>query len=130
MRDVDAHLLAALAADRPSAVLPMLHGAPGEDGAIRDVLELLGLPYVGSRAEPCRLSFDKPVAKAVLARTGALTPPAVALPHQTFRELGASARAGRRRRPARAAAGGQARARRVRARGDGGPRAPPSCPRR
>ena len=69
----------------------MLHGAPGEDGAIRDVLELLGLPYVGSRPEPCRLSFDKPVAKAVLARAGALTPPAVALPHQTFRELGASA---------------------------------------
>jgi D-alanine-D-alanine ligase len=91
VRDVDAHLLAALADDRPSAVLPMLHGAPGEDGAIRDVLELLGLPYVGSRPEPCRLSFDKPVAKAVLARAGALTPPAVALPHQTFRELGASA---------------------------------------
>jgi D-alanine-D-alanine ligase len=90
VRDVDAHLLAALAADRPRAVVPMLHGAPGEDGAVRDVLELLGLPYVGSRPEPCRLSFDKPVAKAVLARTGALTPPAVALPHQTFRELGAA----------------------------------------
>jgi len=91
VRDVDAHLLAALAADRPRAVLPMLHGAPGEDGAIRDVLELLGLPYVGSRPEPCRLSFDKPVAKAVIARTGAATPDSVALPHQTFRELGASA---------------------------------------
>ena len=47
-RDVDAGLLPALAADPPACVVPMLHGETGEDGAIREVLELLGLPYVGA----------------------------------------------------------------------------------
>ena len=46
-RDVDALLMGALAAEPPSCVVPMLHGETGEDGAIREVLELLGLPYVG-----------------------------------------------------------------------------------
>ena len=35
-------------ADPPGCVVPLLHGATGEDGAIREVLELLGLPYVGA----------------------------------------------------------------------------------
>jgi D-alanine-D-alanine ligase len=91
VRDVDATLLPALEADRPDVVWPLLHGAAGEDGAVRDVLELLGLPYVGSRPAPCRAAWDKPVAKAVLARAGVATPASVALPHGTFRELGAVA---------------------------------------
>ena len=51
-RDVDAGLLPALTADPPACVVPMLHGETGEDGAIREVLELLGLPYVGARPTP------------------------------------------------------------------------------
>ena len=51
-RDVDAALLPALAADRPACVIPMLHGEAGEDGAIREVLELVDVPYVGSRPLP------------------------------------------------------------------------------
>lgn len=88
-RDVDAALLPELAADAPDCVVPLLHGSAGEDGAVRDVLECLGLPYVGSRAAACRLAFDKPVAKTLLRRAGVATPEAVALPHATFRELGA-----------------------------------------
>ena len=72
-------------------MLPLLHGETGEDGAVREVLELLGLPYVGSRPSACRAAFDKPVAKAVVARAGISTPPSVTLPHETFRELGAAA---------------------------------------
>lgn len=90
-RDVDAALLPALLADRPACVVPMLHGETGEDGAIREVLELLGVPYVGSGPEACRVSFDKPVAKALAARAGVRTPKSVVLPHETFRELGAAA---------------------------------------
>ena len=41
-RDVDSGLLAALLADPPTCVVPMLHGESGEDGAIREVLDLLG----------------------------------------------------------------------------------------
>jgi D-alanine-D-alanine ligase len=90
-RDVDAALLPALRAGRPECVLPLLHGETGEDGALREVLELLDLPYVGSRPAACRAAFDKPVAKAVVARAGLHTPRGVTLPHETFRELGAAA---------------------------------------
>jgi D-alanine-D-alanine ligase len=91
VRDVDAELLRMLGEDRPDCVLPLLHGEIGEDGAVREVLELVGLPYVGSRPSACRAAFDKPVAKAAVARAGINTPVGVALPHETFRELGAAA---------------------------------------
>lgn len=89
--DVDGRLLAALAADRPDVVFPALHGAYGEDGAVRDVLGLLGIPYVGSTPDACRLAFDKPMAKDALRAAGVRTPDSVALPHDTFRDLGAAA---------------------------------------
>ena len=90
-RDVDAGLLPSLRAEAPACVVPLLHGVTGEDGALREVLELLELPYVGSVPDACRVAFDKPVAKAVVARHGLHTPRGVALPHETFRELGAAA---------------------------------------
>lgn len=89
--DVDGRLLSALAADRPDVVFPALHGSYGEDGAVRDVLDLLGIPYVGSGPDACRTAFDKPMAKAALRAAGVRTPDSVALPHDTFRDLGASA---------------------------------------
>jgi D-alanine-D-alanine ligase len=91
VRDVDADLLRVLGEDPPDCVVPLLHGETGEDGAVREVLELVGLPYVGSRPSACRGAFDKPVAKAAVARAGIRTPDGVALPHETFRELGAAA---------------------------------------
>lgn len=90
-RDVDATLLAALRSDRPACVFPLLHGETGEDGALREVLELLGLPYVGSRPDASRIAFDKPVAKTLVSRAGLSTPHGVTLPHETFREVGAAA---------------------------------------
>lgn len=90
VRDVDAGLVAALALDRPDAVLPVLHGVNGEDGALRSVLELLDVPYVGTAPAACRMAFDKPTAKTLVAAAGVATPAAVALPHETFRELGAA----------------------------------------
>lgn len=91
VRDVDSSLLPAIGASRPDVVWPVLHGVTGEDGAIRDVLELLQIPYVGAQPESCRLSWDKPVAKALVAAEGIATPECVALSHATFRELGAAA---------------------------------------
>jgi D-alanine-D-alanine ligase len=88
--DIGADLLDGLAARRPAVVVPLLHGEAGEDGSLRDVLELLALPYVGSRAQPSRTAFDKPSAKSAVAAAGVATPPAVALPASTFRELGAT----------------------------------------
>ena len=87
--DVDSALLDGFRADPPACVIPLLHGAAGEDGSLRDVLESLGIPFVGSMADACRLAFDKPIAKSLLAGLGINTPVSVALPHSTFRELGA-----------------------------------------
>lgn len=90
-RDVDSSLLPALLADKPACVVPMLHGETGEDGTIREILDLAGVPYVGAVAEACRVAFDKPVAKTVAQRAGLHTPASVVLPAESFRELGAAA---------------------------------------
>ena len=91
VRDVDASLLPSLLADRPAAVFPTLHGATGEDGAVQGVLDLLGLPYVGSSPAACRRAFDKPSAKDVVRAAGLDTPDWVAIPKSTFRDLGTQA---------------------------------------
>ncbi|WP_020574625.1 D-alanine--D-alanine ligase family protein [Actinopolymorpha alba] len=94
-RDADAGLIPALQDDPPSAVFPLLHGSAGEDGALREVLDLLDVPYVGASPVACRLAFDKPVAKTIVAAAGLRTPKSVVLPHETFRELGAQTVLGR-----------------------------------
>ena len=90
MLDPDGELLAGLEVDRPDAVFIALHGADGEDGALRSVLDLAGVPYVGSDAAACRMAWDKPTAKTIVHAAGLATPAWVALPHSTFRELGAA----------------------------------------
>jgi D-alanine-D-alanine ligase len=72
-------------------VFPLLHGEAGEDGALREVLALLGVPFVGSVGSACRVAFDKSIATTVVADAGITTPAQVALPHEIFRELGAQA---------------------------------------
>lgn len=91
LRDADATLLPSLTADPPDAVVIALHGAAGEDGSLRGVLDLCGVPYVGCDARAARLAWDKPSAKAVLREAGIRTPDWVALPHDRFSELGAVA---------------------------------------
>jgi D-alanine-D-alanine ligase len=89
--DADAALIPAIIADPPDVIFPAIHGACGEDGSIREVLALLGVPYVGSTADASRFAFDKPTAKAVVRSAGLLTPESVTLPRETFHDLGASA---------------------------------------
>ncbi|CAN5119558.1 D-alanine--D-alanine ligase [soil metagenome] len=90
LRDPDATLLAYLRSSRPDVVWPALHGASGEDGALRGLLDFIGVPYVGSRADAARLAWDKPTAKTVVSRAGVKTPASIALPRDAFRELGAN----------------------------------------
>ncbi|GAB7041333.1 D-alanine--D-alanine ligase [Catenuloplanes niger JCM 9533] len=91
LRDADVALLPGLRADPPDAVVIALHGATGEDGSLRGVLDLFDMPYVGCDARAARLAWDKPSAKAVLREAGIRTPDWVALPHDRFSELGAVA---------------------------------------
>ncbi|TDB88937.1 D-alanine--D-alanine ligase [Actinomadura sp. 7K534] len=90
LRDADATLLDSLTEDPPDAVFPVLHGAAGEDGSIRDILELLDVPYVGARPDACRVAWDKPTAKSVVRRADLRTPKSVALPKEIFHDLGAA----------------------------------------
>jgi len=48
-------------------VFPLLHGPYGEDGAVQGLLELSGLPYVGSGVLGSSVGMDKDMAKRVLA---------------------------------------------------------------
>lgn len=89
VHDVDAQLLPTLREVRPTLVWPLLHGSTGEDGSLRDVLELAGVPYVGSNPRASRLAWSKPVAKTVALSAGVSTPRFVTLPQTLFRELGA-----------------------------------------
>jgi D-alanine-D-alanine ligase len=89
LRDPDASLLPYLGENKPDVVWPALHGASGEDGALRGLLDLIGIPYVGSRADAARLAWDKPTAKALVSRLGVHTPLSIALSRDSFRELGA-----------------------------------------
>ncbi len=90
LRDPDATLLSYLRESRPDVVWPALHGASGEDGALRGLLDFIGVPYVGSRAEASRLAWDKPTAKTIVSRAGVSTPRSITLPRDAFRELGAN----------------------------------------
>jgi D-alanine-D-alanine ligase len=90
LRDPDATLLDYLRSTRPDVVWPALHGASGEDGALRGLLDFIGVPYVGSRADAARLAWDKPTAKVIAGRAGVSTPKSITLTRDAFRELGAN----------------------------------------
>jgi D-alanine-D-alanine ligase len=56
-----------------------LHGRFGEDGTVQGLLELLGLPYVGSGVLASALAMDKVMSKHVFVAEGLLTPASVVL---------------------------------------------------
>ncbi|WP_166791648.1 D-alanine--D-alanine ligase family protein [Cryobacterium frigoriphilum] len=51
-------------------VFPILHGPFGEDGTIQGMLELVGLPFVGSGVLASALGMDKHFTKTVFAQAG------------------------------------------------------------
>jgi D-alanine-D-alanine ligase len=53
--------------DLPVVVLPLLHGPHGEDGTVQGLLELAGVPYVGSGVLASALAMDKVKAKEILS---------------------------------------------------------------
>ena len=89
IREPDAALLGNIRKDKPDVIWPVLHGASGEDGALRDILALTGVPFVGANAHGARLAWDKSIAKVLVEREGIQTPASITLPKDTFRELDA-----------------------------------------
>jgi D-alanine-D-alanine ligase len=72
----------ALHDDLPVVVLPLLHGTKGEDGTVQGMLELAGVPFVGSGVLGSALCMDKLKAKEVLAANGIPQTPWIGL-HDT-----------------------------------------------
>jgi len=89
LRDTDAELIGWLADAKPDAAVITLHGSRGENGAVQGILEMCGIPYLGSIAQNCRLAYEKNIAKNLVQRAGFVTPRWMSLSHSTFRDLGA-----------------------------------------
>jgi D-alanine-D-alanine ligase len=51
-------------------VFPVLHGTYGEDGTVQGLLELAGLPYVGSGVTGSAVAMDKDMAKRLFRQEG------------------------------------------------------------
>ncbi|HOF89774.1 MAG TPA: D-alanine--D-alanine ligase [Armatimonadota bacterium] len=60
-------------------VFPALHGPGGEDGRIQSVLDLLGIPYVGSGPLSSAMAMHKGVTKILYREAGIPTPAGVTL---------------------------------------------------
>ena len=58
------------ALDTVDVVFPVLHGAYGEDGTIQGLLEMAGIPYVGSGVLGSAVAMDKEYTKKLLAAEG------------------------------------------------------------
>ena len=60
----------ATGSELPVVVFPILHGTRGEDGTVQGLLELAGVPFVGTGVLGSALCMDKLKAKDVLAAHG------------------------------------------------------------
>ena len=68
--DMDRDVAAKIAAAAPDVVFNALHGAPGEDGTVQGMLDLMGIPYTHSGLLASAIAMDKPVAKRLYAAAG------------------------------------------------------------
>ncbi len=58
----------------PAIVLPIMHGAYGEDGRLQGMLDFLGVPYIGSGVTASALAMDKRRASNFLGAQGVRVP--------------------------------------------------------
>ncbi len=56
--------------DRLDVIFPVLHGPYGEDGTVQGLLELIGIPYVGSGVAASSVAMDKDLMKKILQQAG------------------------------------------------------------
>lgn len=56
--------------ERIDVVFPVLHGENGEDGAVQGLLQLAGIPFVGSHVPASAVAMDKTLTKLVADQMG------------------------------------------------------------
>jgi len=88
--DVGHDLVSRLRELAPDAAFVALHGRDGEDGTVQELLEIVGIPYTGSRVGACMRCADKVVAKHAFRAAGIPTPDFFAFSEAAFKELGAT----------------------------------------
>src|SRR5262245_56857087 len=74
------------ARERIDIAFPVLHGPFGEDGATQGLLELAGVPYVGSGVLGSALGMDKAVQKILFAAAGLPVVPSEVVTEPSWRE--------------------------------------------
>jgi D-alanine-D-alanine ligase len=72
--DVARNIAEVLARLKPDVAFNVLHGHPGEDGAIQGILEILQIPYTHSGVLASALAMNKPIAKQVMLGAGVPVP--------------------------------------------------------
>jgi D-alanine-D-alanine ligase len=89
--DAGPQLVEQLQTSRPDAAFIALHGRDGEDGAIQELLEAIGIPYTGSGPAACVHCTEKALAKHLMRAAGIPTPDFRALHSTSIKALGAGA---------------------------------------
>lgn len=85
--DLNEHLVMDLQSADPDVVFIALHGRYGEDGCIQGMLEILGIPYVGSGVLASALAMDKEMSKKIFRLEGIPTPASYCVERRTYRAL-------------------------------------------
>ncbi len=86
--DLDDKTVTALAEARPDVVFIALHGKYGEDGCLQGLLDILGLPYVGSGVLASALAMNKAISKRLFRLEGLLCPKDVLVSSHALRKEG------------------------------------------
>jgi D-alanine-D-alanine ligase len=88
--DAGGDLVGRLTETRPDVAFVALHGRDGEDGTVQELLEVLGIPYTGSRVSACMRASDKVLAKHAMLDHEIATPDFFAFSETAFQALGAA----------------------------------------
>ena len=72
--DVNRDIARVLAELKPDVALNVLHGPPGEDGALQGLLEVMGIPYTHSGIMASAVAMQKEITKTVLRAAGVPVP--------------------------------------------------------
>jgi D-alanine-D-alanine ligase len=88
--DAGHDLVARLREAAPDVAFVALHGRDGEDGTVQELLEVVGIPYTGSRVSACMRCADKVLAKHAMLDAGIPTPDFFSFNETAFKELGAA----------------------------------------
>src|ERR1700704_2043404 len=81
--------VAKLSDQSPDVAFVALHGGDGEDGAVQELLEAVGIPYTGSGPAACMRCADKALAKFLMRDADMPTPDFRVLREGSVKSLGA-----------------------------------------